>query len=289
MASLVQQGSWSSPSILAGYGLSAKIGPTEQTTTDTMRLNSRSGGKFSGKGNWMQDYRPKPIMGSGRPKVMYDYEKGDGVVVQRRPEGLVNRKIGKFKKPFSKSLTKTLAKNAGFGPQKNVDGEMVPRNDAGNNQNSVIPGWLDKMENYAPSSGFRSRESAGNTPTGPPTERDAIMQAPSEDRSSVSSYKTAERYEPPTITYGTNTYGVNVTRAPTAPHNSQDMQDLKRIPSYDGRDYKNKRLRLDASDKKRKIIVENGQNKRLRIDTSDKKRKVNVENGPSKKRLIDYK
>ena len=90
-------GSWSSSTVLAGYGLSAVIGPTEPTPADIKRLNSRSGGEHAGHGNWMQTYRPVPITGSGRPKTMYNYLKGDKPLVQTRLPGLTSRKTSSFR------------------------------------------------------------------------------------------------------------------------------------------------------------------------------------------------
>jgi hypothetical protein len=109
-----QSGSWSNKSILAGYGLSATIGPQEPTRADIKRLNSRSGGEHAGKGNWMQNYTPRPIIGSGRPKKMYEYSLGDLPVVQKRLPGLAKRKIFKYK---------TEKKTA--GPKKDADGAQT--------------------------------------------------------------------------------------------------------------------------------------------------------------------
>ena len=222
MASLVQQGSWSSPSILAGYGLSAKIGPNETTPIDKQRLNSRSGGKFSGVGNWMQDYRPKPIMGSGRPKKMYDYESGDGVIVQKRPEGLVSRKIGKFvKRKFGKE--KIIIKKDIMGPSRDADGAMAPINGGsvnGPENQDVIPGWLDKIENYGPGTNVTRSDSAGNTPRESVQRPDTEMQGSSRDRSSVSYEGSSERYVAPT------SYGLNVTRVPPPPINTMELDAM---------------------------------------------------------------
>lgn len=119
MASLQQSGSWSTSSILVGYGLSSIIGPTNPTSAEMKRLNCRSGGKHSGKGNWMQDYRPTPIIGSGRPKKMYDYETADIVVPQQRLAGLVSRKVVKYK-----GLKKKTDIKITLGPNIDDDGNV---------------------------------------------------------------------------------------------------------------------------------------------------------------------
>ena len=142
MASLTQSGSWTSSSILAGYGLSAKVGPTQPTPADMKRFNSRSGGKHSGVGNWMQSYRPKPIMGSGRPKKMYNYELGDLPVIRQRLPGLATRKVSNFKGLKKSDGLKTL-----IGMGRDVDGNQTP----------VVVGkgvdlmeWLKELNEYDP-------------------------------------------------------------------------------------------------------------------------------------------
>ena len=134
MATQYQSGSWSTPSILVGYGLSATVGPTEPTPTDIKRLNSRSGGKHSGQGNWMQNYRPTPIMKNDKPKKMYEYGFGDLPVIQSRLPGLAARKVGKYKGLKKYTTTK-------FGVGRDEDGHSrVNRND--------IRGWLSDINSY---------------------------------------------------------------------------------------------------------------------------------------------
>lgn len=142
MASLTQAGAWTSSSILAGYGLSAKVGPTEPTTADMKRFNSRSGGKHSGVGNWMQSYRPKPIMGTGRPKKMYDYELGDLPVIRQRLPGLATRKVSKFKGLKKSEGLKTI-----IGMGRDVDGNQTPVVVGGG---IALQEWLNELNNYDP-------------------------------------------------------------------------------------------------------------------------------------------
>lgn len=131
MATHHQSGSWTSPSILAGYGLSAVIGPVEPTSQDLKRLNSRSGGA-SGKGNWMQTFNPRPIQGSGRPKKMYNYDLGEEPVIRRRLPGLEKRKVASFK-GFKKTFPiKKLAPAT-----NNRGGQNAPVNNGGNRPGNV--------------------------------------------------------------------------------------------------------------------------------------------------------
>lgn len=134
MATQYQSGSWSTPSILVGYGLSSTVGPTAPTPTDIKRLNSRSGGKHSGQGNWMQNYRPTPIMKNDKPKKMYDYGLGDLPVIQSRLPGLAARKIGKYK-----GLKKSTTTTTKFGVGRDED-SRVNRND--------INDWLSDINSY---------------------------------------------------------------------------------------------------------------------------------------------
>lgn len=103
MATHYQSGSWSSPSILAGYGLSAVIGPVEPTKADVKRYNSRSGGNHSGHGNWMQTFMPRPVIKSGGPEKMYNYDFEKMPIVQSRLPSLGSRKVQKYR-GFRKGL-----------------------------------------------------------------------------------------------------------------------------------------------------------------------------------------
>lgn len=140
MAGLTQQGAWNSSSILAGYGLSSVIGPIQPTSADIKRYNSRSGGKHSGVGNWMQNYRPTPIIESGRPKRMYDYGHGELPAVQKRLPGLSSRKVGSYRGPRKPLEFKTLR------AARDIDEGQLPsvvKNE------TAIQDWLGDINSYA--------------------------------------------------------------------------------------------------------------------------------------------
>lgn len=119
MATQYQTGSWTSSSILAGYGLTAVIGPQEPTSADVKRLNSRAGGPHSGHGNWMQTFNPRPIQKSGRPKKMYNYDYVETPIVQKRNPGLEPRKVSKFKGLKKSNVLSNLA------PSRDTDGSQA--------------------------------------------------------------------------------------------------------------------------------------------------------------------
>lgn len=124
MAVNYQSGAWNSSSILQGYGLMSVIGPTEPTKEDIKRLNSRSGGKHAGHGNWMQTFNPRPVIKNGFATKVYDYGQGSDVIVQSRLPSLATRKVGKFR-GFKRSPNVLLK----LGPATDIDGTQKEEKD----------------------------------------------------------------------------------------------------------------------------------------------------------------
>lgn len=261
MATQYQTGSWSSPSILVGYGLSATIGPTEPTPADMKRFNSRSGGKHSGKGNWMQNYRPQPIIPSGRPKKMYNYELGDVPVVQTRLPNLTARKIGKYK-----GLKKTTSNIVRLGVGRDETVYEDP--------SDSLKKWFEGIGSYGMDTGSTGMSSKG----------DGGSDAGSDGGKPLvrfNDFEISTNRLGPQSTKRPNTFGLTqdqmiVDSLPsTKRRNSEmsvdevpDVSTPKRVPTDDGRDYKNKRSRIESISKKRPI--------------------ADSQTGPSKKSMIDY-